>query len=66
MNHEHAILDRQHDQLKVVPGSVGASHEETRRVVTELDPGDGVLVSVADVVIRDLVPACRWMDLHTV
>jgi hypothetical protein len=65
VDHKYFAFDANDDQLQEVPSSVGTRQNVTRRVLTKFGPGDGVLEGVSDVVVRDLVPTRRTMDVHT-
>jgi hypothetical protein len=65
VDHKYFAFDANGDQLQEVPSSVGSCQEVTRRVFTKFGPDDGVLEGVSDVVVRDLVPTRRTMDVHT-
>jgi len=53
------------DELTKVAGSIRADDEVARRVVTQLDPDDRLLVGVFDVGVRNSMTASCVMDLHT-
>ena len=47
MDHEHLPGTFDDDELEEVAGTVGSSHEVTRRMVVELEPRNDVLERVA-------------------
>ncbi len=51
MDHEHVSGTFDDDELEEVVGTVGTSHEVTKRVVVELEPRNAVLERVSDVLI---------------
>jgi hypothetical protein len=54
-----------HHDLEEIAGAIGADHEISRWILTELGPRDGLAEGMIDVVIGDTVSAGRRMDLHT-
>ena len=65
MDHERVVWEADDDQLEQVAGSVSSSQQIARRVVTQPDPADRVLVGVDDVLVGDLVASSRLVDVHT-
>ena len=65
MDRQHTRVDEDHHHLEEVARAIGANHEISRRVLAELDPGDGLAEGMIDVLIADTVSAGRRMDLHT-
>jgi len=64
MNHELVPGTFDDDELEEVAGTVGTSHEVTRRVVVELEPRNDVLERVGDVLISYSMASRRRQDLH--
>lgn len=65
MDRQHTRVDQDHHNLEEVARAIGADHEISRWVLTELDPRDRLAESVIDVLIADTVPTGRRIDLHT-
>ncbi|MFZ0377064.1 MAG: hypothetical protein WCD11_18745 [Solirubrobacteraceae bacterium] len=43
MDRQHARVDEDHHDLEEIAGAIGADHEISRWVLTELGPRDGLL-----------------------
>ena len=65
MDHEWFTRSVDDDDLEQIAGPVTPGEQESRRVVTELDPDDGVVVGVGDVFVGDSVTPGRRVNLHT-
>jgi len=63
MDHEH-VPGTFDDELEEVAGTVGSSHEVSRRVVVELEPRNDVVERVGDVLISRSMASRRRQDLH--
>ncbi len=63
MDHEHVPGTFDDDELEEVAGTVGSSHEVTRRVVVELEPRNDVLERVDDVLNSYSIASRRRQDL---
>lgn len=59
MDHEHVHVTFDGDELEEVAGTIRTSHQVTRRIVVELEPGNYVLERVGDVIISHLVASGR-------
>ena len=65
MDRQHTGVDEDHHHLEQVARPIRADHEISRRVLTELDPRDGLVEGMIDVIVADSVSTGRRMDLHT-
>ena len=65
MDRQHTGVDEDHHDLEQVARPIRADHEISRRVLTELDPRDGLVECMIDVIVADTVSTGRRMDLHT-
>lgn len=67
MDHEADLVgELEPDDLEQIAGVVGSDGKDHRRVSVRVvvDDGDGMVESVEDGRIRNIVPARRPMDLH--
>lgn len=62
MDRQHAGVDEDHHDLEEVARAIAADHEIARRVLTKLDPRDGLPGGMLEVLIADTVPASEeWI-----
>lgn len=66
MDHEHGVRQFNNDELEEDACSVGPGHQISAGIVAQFHPGDGVLIGMEDVCVRDLVAPSRRMDLHVI
>ena len=65
MDRQHTGVDEDHHDLEEVARAIRADHEIAWRVLSKLDPRDGLPEGMIDVLIADTVSASGRMDLHT-
>jgi len=66
VDHQHPwARERQDHQLEEVAGLVWSGEQVADRVITDLHPGERLLVGVPDVVVTDAVTPSRRVNLHT-
>ena len=66
MDHDHGVRQFNNDELEEDACSVGPGHQISAGIVAQFHPGDGVLIGMGDVCVRDLVAPSRRMDLHVI
>ena len=66
MDHEHVPGPFDEGEFEEAAGTIRCSHEVTRWVVVELEPGNDVLERVGDVLISYSMASCRRQDLHLI
>jgi hypothetical protein len=64
VNHEPSALEIDNNQLEEVARPARSSEEISRGIIIKLNPGDGILESVLNVLVRNLMAPSRRVDLH--
>lgn len=65
MDHHLGGTSFEHDEFEEIAGTIQSCGEIPRRIIAKFNPGDRVLISVNDVVVRHGVTPSGRVDLHT-
>ncbi len=65
--HPPLVRQQKHDHLEEIAGAIGSDEQQPRSLAVriEIDHDERVINGVANLGVRDPVPASRSMNIHT-